>query len=133
MRFNIIGRLIALAGFAVAVTLTPVQISAQGGDTILKPADMQKLLAPAVYYKGQSAPTQLRNSGGVKFADGSYVLSVHRGFRYRSGNEAPHPPSGDSRSGWRLSPVLGPAIRPVQQVAIPGRSRGLQAPENLPH
>ena len=30
----------------------------------------------AVYYKGQSAPTQLRNSGGVKFADGSYVLAT---------------------------------------------------------
>jgi hypothetical protein len=76
MRFNIIGRLAALAGFALVVSLTPVQVSAQGGDTILKPADMQKLLADKVYYKGQSAPSQLRNSGGVKFADGSYVLST---------------------------------------------------------
>jgi hypothetical protein len=29
-----------------------------------------------VWYKGQSAPAQKRNSGGVKFADGSYVLAT---------------------------------------------------------
>jgi hypothetical protein len=29
-----------------------------------------------VYYKGQSATTQLRNSGGVKFADGAYLLAT---------------------------------------------------------
>lgn len=50
---------------------------AQSADTILKPADTQKLLPAAVYYKGQSAPTQLRNSGGVKFADGYYVLATN--------------------------------------------------------
>ncbi|MFC5864308.1 hypothetical protein ACFPT7_18525 [Acidicapsa dinghuensis] len=49
---------------------------AQGGDTVLSVADATKLLPPAVYFKGQSATTQLRNSGGVKFADGSYLLSV---------------------------------------------------------
>jgi hypothetical protein len=29
-----------------------------------------------VYYKAQSATTQLRNSGGVKFADGYFVLAT---------------------------------------------------------
>lgn len=68
--------------FGVCLALTAVLFSAptcgfaQGGNTILKPADTQKLLPPAVYYKGQSAPTQLRNSGGVKFADGFYVLAT---------------------------------------------------------
>jgi hypothetical protein len=76
MRFNTIGRVAALAGFALTIMVAPLSILAQGGDTILKPADTQKLLAPAVYYKGQSAPTQLRNSGGVKFSDGSYVLAT---------------------------------------------------------
>jgi hypothetical protein len=75
MRFNIIGRLAVMAGFALALTLSPVQVSAQG-DTVLKPDDTKKLFAEKVWYKGQSAPTQLRNSGGVKFADGSYVLST---------------------------------------------------------
>ena len=43
---------------------------------VLKPADTQKLFRRAVYYKAQSAPTQLRNSGGVKFADGYYLLAT---------------------------------------------------------
>lgn len=64
---------------AVAVVLIgltgPMHAVAQG-DTVLKPADVQKLLPTSVYYKGQSAPSQLRNSGGVKFADGSYLLAT---------------------------------------------------------
>ena len=43
---------------------------------MLKAADTQKMLPASVYYKGQSAPTQLRNSGGVKFADGLYELAT---------------------------------------------------------
>jgi hypothetical protein len=51
-------------------------MKAQGSDTVLKPADTQKLLPASVFYRGQSAPAQLRNSGGVKFADGFYVLAT---------------------------------------------------------
>jgi len=76
MRFNSIARVAALAGLAAGLLIAPVRVAAQGGDTVLKPADTQKLLADKVYYKGQSAPTQLRNSGGVKFADGSYMLAT---------------------------------------------------------
>jgi len=50
--------------------------AAAGSDTVLKPAEMEKLLPPSVYYRGQTANTQLRNSGGVKFADGFYVLAT---------------------------------------------------------
>jgi hypothetical protein len=71
-----ISKLGAVAALAVAVFASPLRIVAQGGDTVLKPADTQKLLPAAVYYKAQSAPTQLRNSGGVKFADGYYVLAT---------------------------------------------------------
>jgi hypothetical protein len=60
-----------LLGMAV-----PVALTAQTGDKILKPADTQKLLPASVWYDGQSAPSQLRNSGGVKFADGHYVLAT---------------------------------------------------------
>ena len=75
MRFSWMSKL-ALAGvMALAVTVAPTA-KAQAGDTVLKPADMQKLLPASVYYKGQSATTQLRNSGGVKFSDGSYVLAT---------------------------------------------------------
>lgn len=68
--------LFAAAGIMLAGMLSaPVAAVAQG-DTILKPADTQKLLPDSVYYKGQSAPAQKRNSGGVKLADGSYVLAT---------------------------------------------------------
>lgn len=60
----------------LVVMAVPVALTAQAGDKILKPADMQKLVPASVYYDGQSAPTQLRNSGGVKFADGHYVLAT---------------------------------------------------------
>lgn len=62
-------------GLAVAAFVAPVHAVSQTG-TILKPADTQKLLPSAVYYKGQSAPAQLRNSGGVKFSDGYNVLAT---------------------------------------------------------
>ena len=71
-----ISKLAAVAAFAAAFLVSPLRTLAQGGDTVLKPADTQKLLPAAVYYKAQSAPTQLRNSGGVKFADGFYVLAT---------------------------------------------------------
>lgn len=76
MRFNNMGRLAVFAALALGFMVVPAPATAQGGDTVLKPADTQKLFAEKVYYKGQSAPTQLRNSGGVKFSDGSYVLAT---------------------------------------------------------
>jgi len=47
-----------------------------GGDTVLSAAETTKMLPASVYFKGLSATTQLRNSGGVKFADGFYVLAT---------------------------------------------------------
>jgi len=47
-----------------------------GGDTVLTAADTTKLLPDSVWFKGQSATTQKRNSGGVKFADGMFVLAT---------------------------------------------------------
>ena len=76
MRLQAMLKLAGAATLAVAVMTSPIRVSAQGGDTVLKPADTQKLLPAAVYYKAQSAPTQLRNSGGVKFSDGYYLLAT---------------------------------------------------------
>jgi hypothetical protein len=66
---------IGAAALALAAVFSPLPMFAQG-DTILKPVDTQKLLPDKVYYKAQSAPTQLRNSGGVKFGDGFYLLAT---------------------------------------------------------
>jgi hypothetical protein len=59
----------------LAVLAATVPALAQGDATVLKPADMAKIFPATVFYRGQSATTQLRNSGGVKFADGFYVLA----------------------------------------------------------
>jgi hypothetical protein len=75
-RLQAVAKMAITATLAVMVTVVPARVSAQGGATILKPADAQKMLPASVYYKGQSATTQLRNSGGVKFADGLYVLTT---------------------------------------------------------
>ncbi|HEX4542789.1 MAG TPA: hypothetical protein VH114_06450 [Candidatus Acidoferrum sp.] len=45
-------------------------------DTVLKAADITpKLFPERVYFRGQTAPAQLRNTGGVHFADDFYVLA----------------------------------------------------------
>ncbi len=43
---------------------------------MLHASEAQKLLPAAVYFRGQSAPTQLRNSGGIKFGNGNYLLAT---------------------------------------------------------
>jgi len=73
MKMHVLAKLAVTV--AVAVAVSPISLLAQG-DTILKAADAQKLLPASVYYKAQSAPTQLRNSGGIKFADGYYLLAT---------------------------------------------------------
>jgi hypothetical protein len=76
MRKNAILKMAAVGMMAVAMIAAPMTALAQGGDTVLKPADTQKLLPASVFYRAQSATTQLRNSGGVKFADGYFVLAT---------------------------------------------------------
>jgi hypothetical protein len=77
MHWQGMGKIVSAVALAFTAIAAPVRITAQqGSDTVLKPADVQKLLPASVYYAGQSAPTQLRNSGGVKFADGRYVLAT---------------------------------------------------------
>ena len=50
--------------------------SSEGKDTVLKAADITtKLFPPEVFYQGKTAPAELRNTGGVHFADGTYFLA----------------------------------------------------------
>jgi hypothetical protein len=58
--------------------VTPVQASHSpaGQDAVLKAADISPKIFPEhVFFRGQVAPTQLRNTGGVHFADDFYVLA----------------------------------------------------------
>jgi hypothetical protein len=41
---------------------------------VLKPAELANLLPAAVFFRGQSAPVQVRNSGGVRFSDNDLTL-----------------------------------------------------------
>lgn len=75
MRTHSFVRFAGMTALALAVLASPLRSLAQS-DTVLKAEDAKKLLPAAVYYKAQSAPTQLRNSGGVKFSDGYYLLAT---------------------------------------------------------
>jgi hypothetical protein len=49
---------------------------AEGKEVVLKAADVtSKIFPERVFFRGQSAPVQFRNSGGVHFADDLYVLA----------------------------------------------------------
>jgi hypothetical protein len=75
MRMRAMGAWIWTAVTVTAMWVAPVAARAQSG-TVLTRTDTEKLLPDKVYYKAQSATIQVRNSGGVKFADGYYVLST---------------------------------------------------------
>jgi hypothetical protein len=69
-----------LALFALALAwILPVQIAARtpaDKDTILKAAQITtKIFPDNVFYRGQVAPVEMRNTGGVHFADDRYVLA----------------------------------------------------------
>ena len=76
MKAQVWGRLAGALAMALVVAAVPLPMTPQGGDTLLKAADAEKLLPDKVYYKAQSAPSQLRNSGGIKFSDGYYLLAT---------------------------------------------------------
>ena len=57
---------------AAGLQASPV---ATGTNTVLHPAELEEVVPKTVFFRGQSAPVQLRNSGGVKFSDGFYFFS----------------------------------------------------------
>ncbi|MGD0940651.1 MAG: hypothetical protein ABR905_13180 [Terracidiphilus sp.] len=76
MHFNGIWKLAASGALALAMMAPGMMRAQAAGDTVLKPAELQKLLPSTVFYRGQTAPTQVRNSGGVKLADGFYIVAA---------------------------------------------------------
>ena len=65
----------ALLLFAFAIPVLAQSTPSQP-EAILHPADLGKILPGSVFFRGQSATTQLRNSGGVRFADGLVMLAA---------------------------------------------------------
>jgi hypothetical protein len=66
----------ALGLFAFALPLFAQSTPAAHGPAILHPSDLAKVVPGSVFFRGQSATTQLRNSGGVRFADGALMFAV---------------------------------------------------------
>lgn len=65
----------ALLFFAFTLPVLAQSATAQP-EAILHPSDLAKIVPSAVFFRGQSATTQLRNSGGVRFADGYLMFAT---------------------------------------------------------
>lgn len=64
------------AAVCVGPYLSAAQSSSNSKATILKASDITaKIFPERVFYQGKTAPAELRNTGGVRFADGAYFLA----------------------------------------------------------
>jgi len=68
-----VATLVPLSG-TLAQAPAPVA-SSSTGDSVLHPSDLEPLLPQSVFFKGQTAPLQSRNSGGIHFKDGTYMFA----------------------------------------------------------
>jgi hypothetical protein len=80
LRFLLSPTFAALICIAGAPVLSQAQTEAAKTspkpEAVLTAPEATKLLPTAVFYRGQSATTQTRNSGGVRFADGFFVVTT---------------------------------------------------------
>ena len=60
MRMPQMNRVLAGATMIAALCVSGLVAAQSGTNTVLKPADLEKLFPATVYYVGQSAPTQIR-------------------------------------------------------------------------
>ena len=65
--------LLSLVIFSMAASFAKAQ---QTSDVILYPPDMEPLIPKTVFFRGQTAPVQLRNSGGIKYANGMFFIAA---------------------------------------------------------
>jgi len=65
------------AAILAGVVLTSAAAAQSGTkSTVLDRTQASKIMPATVFFRGQTAPTQERNSGGVHFADGRYMLAA---------------------------------------------------------
>lgn len=63
--------------FAAVLLLLPLSLSSQTKEpVILHAAEAAKILPDAVFFRGQSATVQARNSAGIRFANDMYMLTA---------------------------------------------------------
>lgn len=66
--------LTGLSAFVIACSL-PVLVAAQNAGTVLTGAELTRVVPPGFYFQGQSAPTQMRNTGAARFGTTRYVIA----------------------------------------------------------
>jgi hypothetical protein len=64
----------ALAALCLSLPAKTTAAAPKSGATVLKAADTANLIPATVFFRGQVASVQARNSGGVKLPDGMLVL-----------------------------------------------------------
>ena len=74
-RFRLLALLLILP-LVLQNATTVAQTPSHTTDTILHPADLDTLIPPSVFFRGQSATVQKRNSGGIHFADDTFMFAV---------------------------------------------------------
>ncbi len=72
-KWNLVPRFVIAA---LLISALPALSQAASKDVLLHAPEAAKVLPGAVFFRGQSATTQTRNSGGVKYADGLFVLAT---------------------------------------------------------
>ena len=74
---KVIKTLAGLAVLLIAALQLPTALAAPPGtESALKASDVTtKLFPDQVFFRGQVAPVQMRNAGGVRFSDDFYVLT----------------------------------------------------------
>ncbi len=83
MNRNRIAALIMAVAVAIAMPLkaftqenSPAAAAEAKPLGVLRNAELDKLIPPSVYFQGQSATVQVRNSGGVRFPGGLVMFTV---------------------------------------------------------
>ncbi len=71
---HLLASFLCLFAFPLVAQTTPAPASDKAPG-ILAAASVQQLMPPSVFFAGQSATVQIRNSAGIRFADGKLALA----------------------------------------------------------
>jgi hypothetical protein len=74
-RFFFVILVFSVVGAPSVVRAAGAQSATQAQATILSPQDIGPLMPHTVFFRGQTATVQLRNTFGLRFADGAVVLA----------------------------------------------------------
>jgi hypothetical protein len=65
-----------MSAVLLATAMTVAGLAQQGSKHVLSSDELKKAVPTEYFYRGQKAPTQVRNSGGFQLADGKMALAA---------------------------------------------------------